>query len=139
MAAGEHEAVAAEPLVVGRVVAHDLLEEQVRQRRQAHRGAGVAVARLLHGVGGQQPDGVDGADVERAPARRVRDRQGELRVAAAVRALRRFGGVGGAIKSSWSVGRAASGAPAIPDPEPPGCLAGSPGSGVQTWALACER
>ncbi|CAM5581502.1 hypothetical protein SCYAM73S_04252 [Streptomyces cyaneofuscatus] len=95
VAAGEHEAVAAEPLVVGRVVAHDLLEEQVREGRQAHRGAGVAVARLLHGVGGEQPDGVDGADVERAPARRVRDRQGQLRVAAAVRALRRFGGVGG--------------------------------------------
>ncbi len=101
MAAGEHEAVAPEPLVVGRVVPHDLLEEQVRQWGQAHRGAGVAVARLLHGVGGEQPHGVDGPDVERPPARRFRDRQGELRVTGAVRAAAR--GVGG-IRGVGSVG-----------------------------------
>lgn len=103
VAAGEHEAVAAEPPVVGRVVPHDLLEQQIRQRGQAHRGARVAVARLLHGVGRERPHGVDGADVERPPAGRVREGRGESRIAAtgvatasgigrAVRAVRRFGG-----------------------------------------------
>ena len=52
--AGQHEPVAAEPGRVGRVVRHDVLVEQVGDRGQAHRGAGVAVAGLLHGVGGQQ-------------------------------------------------------------------------------------
>ena len=46
VAAGEHEPVAAEPLVVVRVVPHHLLEQQVRRRREAHRGARVAVAGL---------------------------------------------------------------------------------------------
>ena len=70
VAAGQHEAVPAGPVGVGRVVPHHLLEQQVRHRGQAHRRAGVAVAHLLHGVGGEHPDGVDGSDVEVGPALR---------------------------------------------------------------------
>ena len=58
VAAREHEAVAARPVRVGRVVAHDLLEEQVRRGGQAHGRAGVAVADLLHGVHRQHPNRV---------------------------------------------------------------------------------
>ena len=64
---GQDEPVAGDPVRVGRVVAHHPLVEQVGQRGQAHRGAGVAVAGLLHGVGGQQPGGVDGLGVEIGP------------------------------------------------------------------------
>ena len=46
----------------------DLLEQQVRDRGEAHRGAGVAVADLLHGVSGQHPYGVHGPGVEVGPA-----------------------------------------------------------------------
>ena len=59
VAAREHEPVAARPVRVGRVVAHHLLEEQVRRGGQAHGRAGVAVADLLHGVHRQHADGVD--------------------------------------------------------------------------------
>ena len=72
VARGQHEPVPAEPVRVGRVVAHDPLEEQVGQRRQAHRGAGVAVAGLLHGVHGQHPDDVDRPGVRVGPAVGVR-------------------------------------------------------------------
>ena len=58
---GEDEAVAAFPTVIGRVLVHDLLEQQVSDRRQAHRGAGVAGADLLHGVGGKDAGGVNGS------------------------------------------------------------------------------
>ena len=51
--AGQHEPVATGPVRVGRVVPQVALEEQVRRRRQAHRGAGVAVADLLDRVHGQ--------------------------------------------------------------------------------------
>ena len=53
--AGEHEPVAPGPGRVGGVVPHHLLEQQVGRRRQAHGGAGVAVADLLHGVHGEDP------------------------------------------------------------------------------------
>ena len=49
------------PAVVGRVLVHDLLEQQVGDRGQAHRGAGVAGADLLHGVGGKDAGGVNGS------------------------------------------------------------------------------
>ena len=67
MAAGQDEPVAPDPVRVGRVVAQVPLEEQVRRRREAHRRAGVAVADLLDGVHGQDPDGVDRAAVEVGP------------------------------------------------------------------------
>ena len=70
VAGGEHEPVAADPVRVARVVPHDPLEQRVGQRRQAHRGAGVAVPGLLHGVGGQYPDRVDGPAVQLGPVRR---------------------------------------------------------------------
>ena len=61
VAGGQDEAVAAFPAVVGRVLVHDLLEQQVGDRGQAHRGAGVAGADLLHGVGGKDAGGVNGS------------------------------------------------------------------------------
>ncbi len=67
VAAGEHETVASGPVRVGRVVAHHLLEEQVRRGRQAHRRAGVTVAHFLHGIHGQDTHGVDCAIVELGP------------------------------------------------------------------------
>jgi hypothetical protein len=48
-------------------VPHDPLEQGVGQRGEAHRGAGVAVADLLHGVGRQHPDRVDRAAVQVGP------------------------------------------------------------------------
>ena len=67
VAVGQDEPVAADPVRIGRVVAHDPLVEQVGQRRQAHRGAGMAVAGLLHGIRGEQPRGVDRLGVELGP------------------------------------------------------------------------
>ncbi len=49
------------------IVAHQLLEEKVRGRGQAHRGAGVAVANLLHRIRGQNADRVHGALVQAGP------------------------------------------------------------------------
>ncbi len=69
--AGQHEAVAAQPVQVAGIVPHLALEQRVRQRRQAHRRAGMAVADLLHGVGGQHPDGVDGDRVDVGPVVRM--------------------------------------------------------------------
>ncbi len=65
--AGEDETVAAQPPVVGRVVPHDVLEQQMCQRGQAHRGAGMAVADLLHRVGGEHPYGVHRPYVDLVP------------------------------------------------------------------------
>ena len=55
MADRQHEPVAAHPVLVGRVNVHDSLEKRVRQRREAHSGAGVAGAAVLHGVRGEYP------------------------------------------------------------------------------------
>ena len=61
VAAGQDETVATQPPGVAGVVPHDSLEQGVGQRCQAHRGAGVAVADLLNGIGRQHPRGVNGA------------------------------------------------------------------------------
>ena len=73
VAAGQHEAVAARPVRVGRVVPHHLLEQQVRRRGEAHRGAGMAVADLLHGVHGEDPHGVHRLGVQIGPVQPLRD------------------------------------------------------------------
>ena len=77
MAAGQDEPVAAGPVRIGGVVAHQTLVVQVGRRGQAHRGAGVAVADLLHGVGGQETDGVHGlvVEVSSSPVRGFRTSQ----------------------------------------------------------------
>ena len=90
---GEHEPVAADPVGVGGVVPHDPLEQRVGQRGQAHRGAGVAVADLLHGVRGQHADGVDRAPVEIGPV--VRDARPGQRVDVGLGHGRYSLGVGG--------------------------------------------
>lgn len=58
VADGQDEPVATDPGAVARVTTHDLLEEQVRGGRQAHRGAGVTVADLLDRVGREDADRV---------------------------------------------------------------------------------
>ena len=68
--AGQHETVAAGPVRLGRIVSHHLLVEQVRRRGQADRRTRVPVAHLLHGVGGEQPDGVDRSHIEIGPTLR---------------------------------------------------------------------
>ena len=67
VAGGQDEPVTTGPSRVRRVVAQVALEEQVRRRREAHRGPGVAVADLLHGVHRQDADRVDGLLVEVGP------------------------------------------------------------------------
>ena len=67
MAGGEDEAVAAFPAVVGGILVHDLLEEQVGDRRQAHCGAGVAGSDLFYGVCGEDTCGIYGALVGFCP------------------------------------------------------------------------
>ena len=64
---GQHEAVPSRPVGVSRVVPHHLLKQQVGNGRQAHRGAWMAVADVLHSVGGQHPDGVDGSRIKIGP------------------------------------------------------------------------
>ena len=54
-------------MLVVRVVPHGALEQRVGQRREAHRGAGVAAATVLDRVGGEHPDGVHGAGVGVGP------------------------------------------------------------------------
>lgn len=58
VAGGEHEAVAVEPVGVLGVEPEELVEEDVAKGRAAHGEAGVAGIGLLHGVHGQEPDGV---------------------------------------------------------------------------------
>ena len=67
VAGGEHEAVAADPLGVLGVVAQDALVEGVRQRSQAHGGAGVAGADVLHGIGGENACQIDRPGVRITP------------------------------------------------------------------------
>ena len=65
--AGQHESVTPGPVSIARVVPHYLLEQQVRDWCQAHCSAWMAVADLLHSIGGQHPDGVDGSRIELGP------------------------------------------------------------------------
>ena len=65
--ARQHEAVAAQPVLVAGVVAHLPLKQRVCQRRQAHRRAGMAVAHLLHRVRRQHPNGIHRGRVEFGP------------------------------------------------------------------------
>ena len=67
MAGGEDEAVTTFPAVVGGILVHDLLEEQVGDRRQAHCGAGVAGSDLFYGVCGEDTCGIYGALVGFCP------------------------------------------------------------------------
>jgi hypothetical protein len=64
MPAGKNEAVASDPVGVGRIVAQEFLEDQIRGWGEAHRRAGVAVAGRLNGVHGERPNVVDGLPVE---------------------------------------------------------------------------
>ena len=49
------------------IVAHDPLKQQVGGGGEAHCGAGVAVAGILHGVHGKDTNGVYSAAVEIGP------------------------------------------------------------------------
>ena len=59
MSGGEDEAVAVGPVGVAWVVAHDPGEQDMSQRGEGHRGAGVARVGLLGGVHGDASDDVD--------------------------------------------------------------------------------
>ena len=65
--ARQDEAVTAGPVGVGRVVPHDLLEQQVRRGGEAHGRARVAVADLLHRVHREHTHGVDSTVVDLGP------------------------------------------------------------------------
>jgi hypothetical protein len=67
VARGQHEAVTTGPVRVGRVVAQQPLEQQVRGRCQAHRGSGMTGAGLLYGVHGERADCVHGPLVQLVP------------------------------------------------------------------------
>lgn len=58
VARGEDEPVAAGPVRVRRVVPHQLLEEKIGGRGQAHGRTRMAVTDLLHGIHGQDTNGV---------------------------------------------------------------------------------
>ena len=64
VAVREHKTVAIAPLRVGGVVLHELVKEQIRDRRAAQRGSGVAVLGALHLVDGEEPEGIDRKLVE---------------------------------------------------------------------------
>ena len=56
----EDEAIAVRPLRIRRIDLHHLAVEEVRQRSERHRRAGMARVRLLHRIHRQRADGVDG-------------------------------------------------------------------------------
>jgi hypothetical protein len=60
----QDEAVTVDPLRIRRIVLHQLVVEQVGDRRAAKRGAGMAGLRLFNGVNGEKPEGVDGKLIE---------------------------------------------------------------------------
>ncbi len=72
VAGGEDEAVTAGPLGIGGVVTHHLLKDRVRGRGERHGRPRVTVAHLLHGVGREDPGGVDGTPVQFGPFEAVR-------------------------------------------------------------------
>ena len=73
----QHKAVAIRPLRVRRIVLHQLVKQQIGNRRAAQRGAGMAAFGLLHRIHGKQPQRID------RQCRRVRDplELGVIRVA----------------------------------------------------------
>ena len=73
MAGRQHEAVAVGPQRIGRVVAQKLLPQRIGDRRDAHRRAGMAGLRLLHGVDGERADGIDAQPVDVLHANRPRN------------------------------------------------------------------
>ena len=62
----QNETVTAGPVRIARVVTQPLLEQQIGRGAHAHRGAGVAVAGLLHSVHRQHAHGVDRTAIELA-------------------------------------------------------------------------
>src|SRR6185312_1239208 len=68
VAAGQHEPIAAWPVRVAGVVPHYFLEQQVGDRSEAHGSAWMAIADVLHGIGGQHSYGVDCSVVEFGPS-----------------------------------------------------------------------
>jgi hypothetical protein len=59
MPIGKHEAIAVGPLGVRRIMAHELMKEQVRHGRIAQRRSRVPAVSLLYGVYGQKPQRID--------------------------------------------------------------------------------
>jgi hypothetical protein len=76
----QHNSVPAKPLVIAWVVHKYLLEQQVRQRREAHRRPWMAAAGLLYRVGGEQPGSVNRAHVGIGPASPLCQRPRQSRI-----------------------------------------------------------
>ena len=98
----EHEAVAVEPVRVGRVVLHHPRVQQVRQRGEGHRRAGMAGLGLLDGVHRERADRVDRELVQLRAGRH----SALSVVVACVRGVSRF-----CASTSWA---ASTAAPIIP-------------------------
>lgn len=60
MASRQHESVTVEPEGVGRVVVHELVEEQVGHGCAAHWHSWVPRVGLIDSINGQEADSVDG-------------------------------------------------------------------------------
>jgi hypothetical protein len=71
VASRQDEPVPTEPVLVGRVDVHDLLVEQVRERRQRDRRAWVTVTDLLHRIRCEHTRGIDRPLVEVCPGQRA--------------------------------------------------------------------
>ena len=76
----EHEPVPAQPLVIRRIVDQHILEQQIRQRRQAHRRPGMPASCLLDRVRGEQPRSVHRTDVDLLPTGPLSDRPRQRRI-----------------------------------------------------------
>ena|SRR5208283_2535293 len=59
MTCGKHEAVAVGPQRIRGIVFQKTLPQRIDNRGQAHGRAGMPGIRLLHGINGERPDGVD--------------------------------------------------------------------------------
>ena len=64
MAIGEHKAVPIRPFEMRRIVLHQFVIEQIRNRGIAQRSSRVAAIRLFHRIHGKQPQGINGKFVD---------------------------------------------------------------------------
>jgi hypothetical protein len=70
----------AQPLLVRRIVDQHILEQQIRQRRQAHRRPRMPASCLLDRVRGEQARSVNRTDIDLLPTRPLSDRPRQRRI-----------------------------------------------------------
>ncbi len=76
----KHKPVPIRPLRVRRIVLHQLVKQQVRNRRAAQRRSRVAAVGLLHRIHGQQPQRVNGQLIKRYIGRTGRHRNSPISI-----------------------------------------------------------